>query len=106
MGTQDTDDMYQPPVCLSSATEKGTVYQLRNAIHRTSVPLSPKKGMNESEDFMKTLLKGHVLTSACQVSGVDLLAVDVTCQMTIESLAQKIVDSFISPFFFSQQSLA
>ena len=56
--------------------------------------------MNESEDFMETLLKGHVLASACQVSGVDLLAVDATCQMTIESLAQKIVDSFISPYFF------
>jgi L1 cell adhesion molecule like protein len=86
-----------------SAAEKGTLYQLRNLIHRTSVPINPKKGMNESEDFMETLLRGHVLASACQISGVDLLSKDVASHITTESLAQKILDSFISPYFFPEE---
>lgn len=49
---------------LSSAAEKGTLYQLRNLIHRTNVPLDPEKNMNASEDFMLLVLHAHVVAAA------------------------------------------
>ena len=36
----------------TSSTEKGTMYQLRNLIHRTNVPFDHEKDMNVAEDFM------------------------------------------------------
>lgn len=45
--------------------DKGTLYQLKNVINRTSVPTSPDKNMKAAEDFcwsqyMLTLLLLHM----------------------------------------------
>ena len=34
-----------------SSSEKGTLYQLKNALHRTNVPLDPASNMKAAEDF-------------------------------------------------------
>ena len=48
----------------TSSGEKGTLYQLRNLIHRTNVPLTPDKNMNAAEDFMLLILHTHVVAAA------------------------------------------
>ena len=45
---------------VESGLEKGTMHQLHNVIHRTSVPLDPQKNMNVAEDFMLLLLYTHI----------------------------------------------
>ena len=39
--------------------EKGTMYQLRNLINRTSIPSDPSDNMNAAEDFLLLLLHTH-----------------------------------------------
>ena len=48
----------------ASSSEKGTMYQLRNVIHRTNVPSSPDRNMNAAEDFMLLMLHTHVVAAA------------------------------------------
>lgn len=36
----------------NSAAEKGTLYQSRNLLHRSAVPLDPGDNMKASEDFL------------------------------------------------------
>ncbi|XP_064386162.1 uncharacterized protein LOC135334762 isoform X4 [Halichondria panicea] len=47
-----------------SSGEKGTMYNLRNVIHRTNVPSDPQKNMNSCEDFMLLLVHSHVVEAA------------------------------------------
>lgn len=44
--------------------EKGTLYQLRNLLNLTSVPLEPEKNMKASEDYLLLLLHAHVIVAA------------------------------------------
>ena len=47
-----------------SLKDKGTLYQLKNLINRTSVPDDPEKNMNATEDFMEIILEAHVVAAA------------------------------------------
>lgn len=91
----------------SSAKEKGTLFQLRQLIHRTSVHANPKDGMNATEDFLEVLLEGHILAASCSIAGVTSVTdftKEVAAQHSITSLADEIVKSFVQPFFFSTGS--
>ena len=46
------------------------MYQLRNVINRTSVPLDPQKNMNAAEDFMLLLLQTHIIAAAESVQAL------------------------------------
>ena len=94
---------------LSSIKEKGTLYQLRNLIHRSSVLVSPKECMNATEDFLQVILEGRLLAASSQICGsasVEDFLEKVPEQQTLAGLADAIVTSFIKPFFFSQTAHA
>ena len=49
---------------MRSAGDRGTLYQLRNRIHRSNVPSIPKKDFNACEDFLDTVISSHVVAAA------------------------------------------
>jgi L1 cell adhesion molecule like protein len=49
---------------VKSATNKGTLYQLKNIIHRTSVPSDPQQNVKATEDFLEVVLTEHIITAA------------------------------------------
>lgn len=49
---------------MRSAGDRGTLYQLRNLIHRSNVPSVPKKDFNACEDFIDTVISSHIVAAA------------------------------------------
>jgi len=47
-----------------SSAEKGTLYQLKNLLHRTTVPNDPGENMKAAEDFLLVVLHSHVVAAA------------------------------------------
>jgi len=47
-----------------SSIEKGTLYQLKNLLHRTGVPNDPGDNMKAAEDFLLVVLHSHVIAAA------------------------------------------
>lgn len=47
--------------------EKGTLYQLRNLLHRTSVPRDPEDNMKAAEDFLLVVLHAHATAAANEI---------------------------------------
>ena len=71
----------------SSSVDKGTLYQLKNAINRTSVPMSPADNMKAAEDFILVVLHAHILAAAAEI-----------CESGVESvfeLSAMIIDSYV-----------
>lgn len=54
----------------SSTAEKGTMYQLKNLINRSAVPLDPQDNMKAAEDFLLLLLHAHVIEAQNTISSV------------------------------------
>ena len=54
--------------------EQGTLYQLRNLINRRSVVKKVKSDVNACEDFLESVLTGHIISCAMEV--LDMSAVD------------------------------
>ena len=48
----------------NSAAEKGTLYQLKNLLHRSAVPLDPGDNINAAEDFLQVVLHAHIVAAA------------------------------------------
>lgn len=46
--------------------EKGTLLQMKNLLHRTSVPQDPTKDVNACEDFLEEVTIAHVIAAAMQ----------------------------------------
>lgn len=46
-----------------TSMEKGTLLQLKNLIHRTSVPRDPKNNVHAAEEFLKVVVSGHILAA-------------------------------------------
>ena len=75
--------------CKSSAAEKGTLYQLKNLLHRNAVPLDPGDNMKAAEDFLQVVLQGHIAVAAetvCTASDREL---------TLAELSKAIVEKFV-----------
>ena len=71
-----------------SKRDKGTLYQLKNEIYRTSVPSDPKTNMNAAEDFLCLILHAHTVAAAKSI----LKYVPVS---SVNDLADKILVNFI-----------
>ena len=63
--------------------ERGTLYQLRNAINRRNVRTSCKDDMNACEDFFELVVSGHILVAAMDSLGMS--SVDDTPSSTLIS---------------------
>ena len=48
----------------SSLCDKGTLFQLRNLIHRSAVGKDPSKNMKAFEDFLLVVLSLYLITAA------------------------------------------
>lgn len=73
---------------MKSSADKGTLYQLRNLINRTSVPTSPEKNMNSAEDFMLLALHAHIVSAAKVIQ-------DLHPTQSVTELAHLIVTNFM-----------
>ena len=64
------------------------MFQLKNLINRTSVPLDPQDNMKAAEDFLELLLEAHVVTAAeCLLS--------IHSDLTLNQISQMIVDRYV-----------
>ncbi len=64
------------------------MYQLRNLVHRTSVPTDPQKNMNSTEYFLLLLLHTHTIAAANRIQSLLSLT-------SVTELARSIVVNFI-----------
>lgn len=71
----------------NSSAEKGTLYQLKNLLHRTAVPLDPGDNMKAAEDFLEIVLHGHIVAAAESLYA--------TSDGSLSDLSQAIVDKFV-----------
>lgn len=55
--------LYSKKTC----TDRGTLYQLRNLIHRTAIKADPSKNMKATEDFVTVVLYGYIIAGATQL---------------------------------------
>jgi len=56
-----------------SASEHGTLYQLRNAINRTNVVKVPLDNFHACDDFFVLTIECHVLSAAMKILNMDSL---------------------------------
>lgn len=103
----------------ASADQHGTMYQLRNLLHRTNVPKKPKANFNACEDFLTVIVTGHVLAAAMKVLKMSTLedlpssefipiwtADTKERREAIERISLKIVDEFVDFTFHKKKSTA
>ena len=70
-----------------SSKEKGTLYQIRNLLNRTSVPNDPAQNMKATEDFLTVVLFSHIVAAAKSVVTTD--------DLSFGSIAKKIIEKFV-----------
>lgn len=70
--------------------EKGTLFQLKNALNRSSVPSDPVKNPKSSEDFLELVLVAHVILAARQ-----LMKEDSDRYSCVHKLSEAVVDRFV-----------
>lgn len=75
----------------STLMDKGTLYQLKNTINRTSVPADPAANMKAAEDFDEVIQALIIAASK-----------DIIAQQDIESLSQ-LADSVVSSYFLLER---
>ena len=71
-----------------SGSDKGTLFQLKNLIHQTSVSEKPECNVKATEDFLEVVLEAHIVAAANELlaSGWD---------GTLQQLAEKIIDTYV-----------
>ena len=72
-----------------SSSEKGTLYQLKTLINRTSVPLDPSDNMKGAEDFLLVSLFSHIVAAAKTILANDS---SIDCGSI---LADEVLDKFL-----------
>ena len=70
-----------------SSTDKGTLFQLKNAINRSSVPTDPQKNVKATEDFLELDLVGHIVAAAKEILA--------TQQLMLQEVSHKIANKFV-----------
>ena len=70
----------------SSASDKGTLFQLKNVINRTAVPLNPQKNVQATEDFLEVVSVAHIVVAA---------ETEYSDGMSIEDLCDRIVQKYV-----------
>ena len=56
-----------------STSDHGTLYQLRNLLHRRNVGKEPKQDFNAHDDFFSLIVQCHILSASMEVLGMDYL---------------------------------
>ena len=96
-----------------SASEHGTLYQLRNKLNRTNVVKTPKKDVNACEDFLDIVTSGLVVAAVCttlQLKSVDELPTNSAlprademwtmtadeCKERLKQLCERVFDRFVA----------
>ena len=104
-----------------SAKEHGTMYQLRNLLHRTNVVSKPAKDFNACDDFFNLIVTSHILTASLEVFHMnslhdtpsldavpalqDALSQTKDCRKKILiSVCKAVIDKFVSFQFHCQRS--
>lgn len=75
----------------SSAGEKGTLYQLKNLIHRSGVPIDPGNNVKAAEDFLLVVLHSHIVAAAKVI-----LSQSHTTDHDVAAVSRKIVEQYIA----------
>ena len=70
-----------------SSGDKGTSFQSKNLIHRTSVPNNPKDNVQAAEDFLELVLVAYILNAA-ENEYKEGMTLDVVC----ENIIKKYID--------------
>ena len=68
--------------------EKGTLYQLKTAINRTSVPNDPSDNMKAAEDFLLVVLHAHITAASQAILSFSNIS-------SVSALANSIVASYV-----------
>jgi L1 cell adhesion molecule like protein len=71
-----------------STADKGTMYQLRNLINRSAVPLDPQDNTKAAEDFLLLLLHAHVIEAQNTISSA-------IHYESVMSIAKAIVNNYV-----------
>lgn len=71
-----------------SATQKGTLFQLKNEINRTNVPTDPKDNLRACEDFLSVVLDAHVVAAAKTILATSTYE-------TVSDMAAAIVEQYV-----------
>ena len=77
----------------TSANDKGTLFQLKELIHHTSVVNDPKHRTKSSEDFLLTVLHAHIIAAAkvyCEEQDTE------DCLVCAKKIVQKFVNVKLS----------
>lgn len=101
----------------ASADQHGTLYQIRNLLHRTNVPKDPKSNVDACEEFFSFTVVCHVLASAMTVLGLETLddlpskqdipewtASEEERKSALKKISSSVVDTFVS-FSFSEHEV-
>ena len=64
-----------------SSRDKGTLYQIRNLIHRTAIKNDPSKNMKATEDFLMVVLHGYIVAGATKLINDEPTAVSSCCEI-------------------------
>ena len=73
-----------------SAGDKGTLYQLKELINRTSFGKDPKHNMKATEDFLETVLFAHITAAAEELVGRENNSL-----ISFHELCKKVVFDFV-----------
>ena len=74
----------------SSSMERGTLYQLKNVLNRSSVKSDPGKNMKACEDFFSIVLSSHVVVAARTILK------ECSKDLTVNELSKAIVGKFVN----------
>lgn len=66
----------------STASDHGTLYQLRNLVQRRNVGNKPKKDFNAHDSFFNLVITCHILAATMEVLGMDALD-DKPCELLV-----------------------
>ena len=86
--------------------DKGTLFQLRNLLHRTQVSKDVKSNVFAAEDLLEVVTQGHILAAAMTIKGATKLE-DMTLSENenIVSFSKLIMDTFVKSIFFGEEDL-
>ena len=86
---------------VESSCDHGSLYQLRNRIHRTNVGKDPTKDFNACDDFFQTIISGHIISAYQEIDKadfdptIDWMKPDAERKQILLTLSAKIVDKYI-----------
>jgi len=77
-----------------SASDKGTLYQLKQVVNWTSFDKEPKNNMKATEDFLEVLLCSHILAAAKECSEGPNISCGETANRIMEIFVKITIPSF------------